>query len=51
MKGVKFCKFTPSCSHYMQESIQKHGLKGFFWGLIRLLKCNPFTKGGHDPVP
>jgi putative component of membrane protein insertase Oxa1/YidC/SpoIIIJ protein YidD len=52
MKGAKFCKFTPFIVwYYMQEFIQKYGFKGLVLDLIRLLKCNPFTKGGHDLVP
>lgn len=49
-KGVK-CKFYPSCSEYMKQAIIKYGvLKGFFLGIKRILKCNPFSKGGYDPV-
>ncbi|MDO5555902.1 MAG: membrane protein insertion efficiency factor YidD [Clostridia bacterium] len=49
-KGIK-CKFYPTCSEYMKQSIIKHGsIKGFFLGLKRILKCNPFSKGGYDPV-
>ena len=46
------CRFTPSCSAYAIEAFQK---RGFFIGLIltvwRILRCNPFSKGGYDPVP
>ena len=49
-KGVKR-KFYPSCSEYMKQSIIKYGVvKGFFLGIKRILKCNPFSKGGYDPV-
>jgi len=49
-KGIK-CKFYPSCSEYTKQSILKHGcLKGSFLGIKRILKCNPFSKGGYDPV-
>lgn len=45
------CKFYPSCSNYMIEAIDKYGsLKGLFLGIKRILKCNPFSKGGYDPV-
>jgi len=45
------CKYYPSCSEYMKQAIEKYGvLKGFFLGIIRLLKCNPFSKGGYDPL-
>lgn len=46
------CRFTPSCSKYTVEAIQKHGaVKGGLMGAWRILRCNPFGKGGHDPVP
>ncbi len=47
-KGIH-CKYYPSCSEYMKQAINKYGvIKGIFLGLIRLLKCNPFSKGGVD---
>lgn len=53
--GVLFrnqCRFHPSCSNYMLEAIQTHGLGyGVFLGLRRLLRCHPWNPGGHDPVP
>ena len=46
------CRFTPTCSAYAIEAFKK---RGFFVGLIltvwRILRCNPFCKGGYDPVP
>lgn len=46
------CKFYPSCSHYAEQAIKIHGPKRGTWlALKRLLRCRPFTKGGHDPVP
>ena len=46
------CRFTPTCSAYAIEAFKK---RGFFIGLIltvwRILRCNPFAKGGYDPVP
>ena len=46
------CRFTPTCSAYAIEAFQK---RGFFAGLIlttwRILRCNPFGRGGYDPVP
>ncbi|MCH5304395.1 MAG: membrane protein insertion efficiency factor YidD [Ruminococcus sp.] len=46
------CKYYPTCSHYAVEAIQTHGaLKGFFLSIWRILRCNPFSKGGFDPVP
>lgn len=45
------CKFYPSCSSYMIDAINKYGcMKGFFKGIKRILKCNPFSQGGYDPV-
>lgn len=46
------CKFYPSCSQYARESIIKYGvLIGLLLTLKRLLRCNPFSRGGYDPVP
>ncbi len=46
------CRFLPTCSEYALEAITKYGaLKGGFMALWRLLRCNPFGKGGYDPVP
>jgi putative membrane protein insertion efficiency factor len=45
------CKFTPTCSEYMIQAIEKYGtLRGIFKGIKRILRCNPFNKGGYDPV-
>ena len=45
------CKFYPTCSEYTKQAIEKYGLlKGIFLGFIRILKCNPFSKGGYDPL-
>lgn len=45
------CKFYPSCSEYTRQAIEKYGcLKGSFLGIKRILKCNPFSKGGYDPL-
>lgn len=46
------CPYTPSCSRYGLDSIEKHGvIKGGILTLWRLLRCNPFSHGGYDPVP
>ncbi|MEL0226404.1 MAG: membrane protein insertion efficiency factor YidD [Flavobacteriaceae bacterium] len=46
------CRFTPSCSHYGIEALQKHGLiRGSYLTINRILRCHPWSKGGHDPVP
>jgi hypothetical protein len=45
------CRFKPSCSHYTYEAIEKYGLiKGCLMGAWRICRCNPFNKGGYDPV-
>lgn len=45
------CKYYPSCSEYTKKAIEKYGaLKGIFYGLKRILRCNPFSKGGYDPL-
>ncbi|MEA3272667.1 MAG: membrane protein insertion efficiency factor YidD [Patescibacteria group bacterium] len=46
-----FCRFHPTCSEYAYQAIEKYGLiKGGFKALHRVLRCNPFSKGGNDPV-
>lgn len=46
------CKFSPSCSKYGIEAINKHGaIKGLVLTVKRILKCNPWSKGGYDPIP
>lgn len=46
------CKYTPTCSEYAMEAIEKHGvLRGCLLAAWRLLRCNPFSRGGYDPVP
>ncbi|MEE1282045.1 MAG: membrane protein insertion efficiency factor YidD [Acutalibacteraceae bacterium] len=46
------CKFTPTCSQYGLEAIERFGaIKGGFMTLWRILRCNPFSSGGYDPVP
>lgn len=46
------CKYYPTCSHYAVEAIEKHGpIKGVLLAIWRILRCNPFSKGGYDPVP
>lgn len=50
--GLIRCRFHPTCSAYGREAIRRHGLpKGAFLAASRILRCNPFNKGGEDPVP
>lgn len=50
-KGIQICRYTPTCSEYTYQAIEKYGvLKGSLMGIYRILRCNPFSKGGHDPV-
>ena len=45
------CKFHPTCSEYTKQAINKYGsVKGSLLGIKRILKCNPFSKGGYDPL-
>ncbi len=51
LKSTK-CPYIPSCSNYGLEAIQKYGaFKGGILALWRIVRCNPFSKGGYDPVP
>jgi putative membrane protein insertion efficiency factor len=46
------CRFQPTCSEYMIEAINKHGiLKGIHLGIKRIFRCNPWGGSGYDPVP
>ena len=52
LKSHSMCKYYPTCSNYMIEALNIHGLFiGSFLGIKRILKCNPFSKGGIDLVP
>ena len=45
------CKYYPTCSEYARQAIEKYGaVRGSFLSIKRFLKCNPFSKGGYDPV-
>ena len=45
------CRFEPTCSEYTREAVEKYGAaKGTWMGIKRILRCQPFCKGGHDPV-
>ena len=46
------CRYYPSCSNYAVEALREHGaLRGLGLATWRLLRCNPFSNGGYDPVP
>ena len=46
------CRFIPTCSEYAKEAINTYGFfKGWYLTIKRILRCNPFFKGGFDPVP
>jgi putative membrane protein insertion efficiency factor len=45
------CRYTPSCSLYTVQAIEKYGVfRGVFMGIARVLRCHPFARGGFDPV-
>lgn len=45
------CKFYPTCSEYTKQAIQKYGaIRGGIKGMVRIVRCNPFSKGGYDPL-
>ena len=49
-KNIK-CKYYPTCSEYTKQAIEKYGsVKGLYIGFKRILRCNPFSKGGYDPL-
>lgn len=51
-KGSSCCKYIPTCSNYAIEAFERFGaVKGFFLAVWRILRCNPFSRGGYDPVP
>ncbi|HHT97592.1 MAG TPA: membrane protein insertion efficiency factor YidD [Clostridiales bacterium] len=52
LKRISSCRFTPTCSSYAIEAIEKYGvIKGSYLSIKRILRCHPFNRGGYDPVP
>ncbi len=52
LKRYSSCNYTPTCSLYAIEALEKYGaLKGTYLAARRILRCHPFHKGGYDPVP
>jgi putative membrane protein insertion efficiency factor len=48
----RVCKYEPTCSHYAEQAIRRHGVaRGLGLAGWRLLRCNPWSQGGYDPVP
>lgn len=46
-----YCRYTPTCSEYTYQAVKKFGtIKGLLKGLWRILRCNPWSQGGHDPI-
>ena len=45
------CKYYPTCSEYTKQAIEKYGAgRGILKGIARIIRCNPFSKGGYDPL-
>lgn len=52
LKKSSSCIYTPTCSAYALEALEKYGaFKGMYLTIRRILRCHPFHKGGYDPVP
>ncbi|WOO34573.1 membrane protein insertion efficiency factor YidD [Anaerocolumna sp. AGMB13020] len=52
LKGRSSCIYTPTCSSYAIQALEKYGaLKGGYLAIRRILRCHPFHLGGYDPVP
>jgi uncharacterized protein len=50
--GLIRCRFTPTCSEYARQAFQQYGsVRGALYAGGRLLRCNPFSRGGYDPLP
>lgn len=52
LKGASTCRFTPTCSRYAIDAVMQWGIVcGTALSIWRILRCNPFSRGGYDPVP
>ena len=52
LKRYPSCRYIPTCSQYAIKAVYKYGaIKGGLLALWRIIRCNPFSKGGYDPVP
>ena len=52
MKGAPTCKYYPTCSQYALDAVERFGVfKGLLLAAWRILRCNPISRGGYDPVP
>ena len=48
----RVCRYEPTCSHYAEQAVRRHGVvRGLGLAAWRLLRCNPWSAGGYDPVP
>jgi putative membrane protein insertion efficiency factor len=46
------CRYQPTCSEYTRQAVELYGaVRGIGMGMLRILRCHPFAKGGYDPVP
>jgi len=51
MYPAGYCKYSPTCSEYGKQAIEKYGvIRGILLGTWRILRCNPWSRGGEDPV-